>query len=121
MTIKYKLSDLAKDLGVQNKDLIDLFTQWTGEVKKHTSQLTEEELNRVFEHYTRDGEVQSLDEYLNSATQSAEPKKQAKQPAQKRKERVRMPKPEKEQKPAPQKREVVTVTVDTSSADVNLD
>ena len=121
MTIKYKLSDLAKDLGVQNKDLIDLFTQWTGEVKKHTSQLTEQELNRVFEHYTRDGEVQSLDEYLNSATQSAEPKKQAKQPAQKRKERVRMPKPEKEQKPAPQKREVVTVTVDTSSADVNLD
>lgn len=122
MTIKYKLSDLAKDLGVQNKDLIDLFTQWTGEVKKHTSQLTEQELNRVFEHYTRDGEVQSLDEYLNSAQQSAEPKKQsAKQPAQKRKERVRMPKPEKEQKPAPQKREVVTVTVDTSSADVNLD
>ena len=33
MTIKYKLSDLAKDLGVQNKELIDLFAQWTGETK----------------------------------------------------------------------------------------
>ena len=93
MTIKYKLSDLAKDLGVQNKDLIDLFTQWTGEVKKHTSQLTEEEPNRVFEPYTRDGEVQSWDEYLNSATQSDEPKQQAKQPPKPRKEHDRTPEP----------------------------
>ncbi len=153
MTIKYKLSDLAKDLGVQNKELIDLFAQWTGETKKHTTQLTEQELNRAFEHYTRKTEEASLDEYLNSAP--AEPKKapeapkpaekapvekapagkapaaeaanahrqqkQAKQPPQKRKERVRMPKEDKPGRPAPEKREVVTITVDTSSADVNLD
>ncbi len=135
MTIKYKLSDLAKDLGVQNKELIDLFTQWTGEVKKHTTQLTESELNRAFEHYTRKTEEKSLDEYLNSVPQpqkDAEPKKREderrkpaaqpqKQPPQKRKERVRLPKEEKNNKPAQEKREVVTITVDTSSADVNLD
>ena len=65
MTIQHKLSELAKDLGVQNKALIDLFTQWTGEVKKHTAQLTEQELNRVFEHYTKEAEVATLDEYLD--------------------------------------------------------
>ena len=127
MTIQHKLSDLAKDLGVQNKALIDLFTQWTGEVKKHTAQLTEAELNRVFEYYTRQAEVSSLDEYLDSAPKAQAPElKKAdgtpvKTPPQKRKERIRAPKPEKEKKPAPEKREVVTRTVDTSSADVNLD
>ena len=127
MTIQHKLSDLAKDLGVQNKALIDLFTQWTGEVKKHTAQLTEAELNRVFEYYTRQTEVSSLDEYLDSAPKAQAPElKKAdgtpvKTPPQKRKERIRAPKPEKEKKPAPEKREVVTRTVDTSSADVNLD
>ena len=143
MIIKYKLSDLAKDLGQQNKTLIDLFTQWTGEVKKHTSVLTEEELNRVFEHFTKQTEEPSLDEYLASAPA---PKKEApakpaqgkaqpqgqnkpgqparkpeqKQPPQKRKERLRMPKEDKAAKPV-EKKEVVTLTVDTSSADVNLD
>ena len=127
MTIQHKLSDLAKDLGVQNKALIDLFTQWTGEVKKHTAQLTEAELNRVFEYYTRQAEVSSLDEYLDSAPKAKAPELKktdgtpVKTPPQKRKERIRAPKPEKEKKPAPEKREVVTRTVDTSSADVNLD
>ena len=158
MIIKYKLSDLAKDLGQQNKTLIDLFTQWTGEVKKHTSVLTEEELNRVFEHFTKQAEEPSLDAYLASAPAPA-PKKEApaakpaapaqpkaqpqggaqpqaqqkpgqpaqparkpeqKQPPQKRKERLRMPKDDKADKPL-EKKEVVTLTVDTSSADVNLD
>lgn len=102
MTIQHKLSDLAKDLGVQNKALIDLFTQWTGEVKKHTAQLTEAELNRVFEYYTRQAEVSSLDEYLDSAPKAKAPElKKAdgtpvKTPPQKRKERIRAPKPEKE-------------------------
>ena len=82
MTIKYKLSDLAKDLGVQNKELIDLFAQWTGETKKHTTQLTEQELNRAFEHYTRKTEEASLDEYLNSAP--AEPKKRPRRPSRPR-------------------------------------
>ncbi len=127
MTIQHKLSELAKDLGVQNKALIDLFTQWTGEVKKHTAQLTEQELNRVFEHYTKEAEVATLDEYLDSAPKPKQPElKKAdgtvvKAPPQKRKERIRMPKPEKAAKPEAPKREVVVRTVDTSSADVNLD
>ena len=53
VVIKYKLSDVAKDLNVQNKELIDFLYQTLGESKKHTSPLTEAELNHVFEHYTQ--------------------------------------------------------------------
>ena len=44
----------------------------------------------------------------------------SREPAQKRKERIRV-RPEKENRPAAEKREVVTMTVDTHSVDVNLD
>ena len=48
VTIKYKLGDVAKDLGVQNKEIIELLSTLTGEAKKHTSPLSEAELNHVF-------------------------------------------------------------------------
>ena len=67
VTIKYKLGDVAKDLGVQNKDIIELLRKVTGEAKKHTSPLSEAELNHVFEHYTTVNAEESLDAYLASA------------------------------------------------------
>ena len=121
VVIKYKLSDVAKDLNVQNKELIDFLYQTLGESKKHTSPLTEAELNHVFEHYTQKNSEASLDAYLASApapkVRKGYPEKAdgtvvAAGPA-KRKERIRPAKPEKENKPAPEKREVVTVTVDS--------
>lgn len=133
MIIKYKLGDVAKDLGIANKALIDLLAEITGEVKKHTVPLTEQELNRVFEHFTTAHAIPSMEDYLATApapkpqqaeSKPAQPKRDAKQPATppaKRKERVRAIKPEKENKPVQPKREVVTVTVDTRTTDVNLD
>ena len=176
VSIKYKLSDLARDLGVQNKELIDLYAAKTGETKKHTTPLTQEELDYAFEHFTAKTAVASFDEFFASANEKpeekpapakkpegkkheprrddrrdakpaakTEPKKAepakaqpapkaenapakpehkdnraSREPAQKRKERIRM-RPEKENRPAAEKREVVTMTVDTHSVDVNLD
>ncbi len=198
MVIKYKLSDLAKDLGKSNKEMIALLQDITGEVKKHTAPLEEAELNSVLEHYTQSTAVDNLEEYLSSAAPKAKKEEKAVQPpkakeeakpsvkkadnssapkkveatqpkaqvqnnkpapkaapagqqkqtqnapiahkpamAQKpsasakqhesrkppeaRKERIRAIKPEKDNKPAQPKREVVTVTVDTRTTDVNLD
>ncbi len=130
VVIKYKLSDVAKDLNVQNKELIDFLYQTLGESKKHTSPLTEAELNHVFEHYTQKNSEESLDAYLASAPAPKVAEKDILKKADgtvvaagpaKRKERIRPAKPEKENKPAPEKREVVTVTVDTRITDVNLD
>ena len=146
VTIKQKLGDLAKDLNMQPKELAETVTTVTGEAKKHTSDLSEAELNRVFEHLTRTTAVENFDAYLagpeKPKVQPAAPAAKAPEakapaaPAQplkkadgtivaagpaKRKERIRPEKPEKENKPEQPKREVVTKVVDTRAVDVNLD
>ena len=50
MTEKCKLNDLAKDLGVSNKELIDLIEARFGEQKKATAVLVDQELNYVVEY-----------------------------------------------------------------------
>ena len=81
--------------------------------KKHTSPLTEAELNHVFEHYTQKNSEASLDAYLASAPAPKVAEKDILKKADgtvvaagpaKRKERIRPAKPEKENKPAPEKR-----------------
>ena len=79
MIIKYKLSDFAKDLDVQNKQVVDMLNEKFGEVKKHTTPLTEEELDYLFEFFTRQAEVANFEEYLASAPAPAKPKPAAKQ------------------------------------------
>ena len=64
MTEKCKLNDLAKDLGVSNKELIDLLEKKYGEQKKATAVLVDKELNFVIEHYSQKGAVESFDEYF---------------------------------------------------------
>ena len=64
MTEKCKLNDLAKDLGVSNKELIDLIEARFGEQKKATAVLVDQELNYVVEHYSKKGEVKSFDNYF---------------------------------------------------------
>ncbi|NLW79651.1 MAG: translation initiation factor IF-2 [Ruminococcaceae bacterium] len=73
MIIKYKLSDFAKDVAVQNKQVVDLLSGKFGEVKKHTTPLSEEELDYLFEHLTREAEVASFEDYLASAPAPAPP------------------------------------------------
>ena len=51
--IKYKLGDLAKDLGAASKDIIEMLSALEkGEAKKHTTPLAENELNLVLEQMT---------------------------------------------------------------------
>ena len=64
MTEKCKLNDLAKDLGVSNKELIDLLEKKYGEQKKATAVLVDKELNFVIEHYSQKGAIESFDEYF---------------------------------------------------------
>ena len=133
MLIKYKAGDVAKDLGLPNKELLEVVTKKFGEGKKYTTPLTEQELNYVFEHYTKTKQVASFDEYLASAPQPkpaapAEPLKKAdgtvvelKRTGGSNIDFKAPPKKEKPAQPAQPKREVVTVRVDTRGGDVNLD
>lgn len=65
--IKYKISDIAKDLSISNKQIIDLVTEVTGDAKKHTGTMEDGELNRLFEHLTTQNAEASLDDYLATA------------------------------------------------------
>ncbi|OUN16081.1 translation initiation factor IF-2 [Gemmiger sp. An87] len=126
MTIKYKVSDVAKDLNVPAKQIVDLLAQKGGEVKKTGANLTEEEVNLVFEHFTQANSESSLDAYLDSA-----PKPQPKASEVLKKadgtvvemntSKKKADKKKAEAKPEPVKREVVTKVVDTRTVDVNLD
>ena len=53
MQIKYRVHEVAKDLNVDKKEIIDLLDRYfSGEQHKHATALTEEELNVVFEDGT---------------------------------------------------------------------
>ncbi|MEE0265920.1 MAG: translation initiation factor IF-2, partial [Acutalibacteraceae bacterium] len=73
MMIKYKLREVATDLGVKNKDVIDVLSKYVGgEPKKQTSVLTEEELNIVFDYFTQKNNLDNLDSYYASNTKATE-------------------------------------------------
>ena len=46
---KQKLSDVAKDLGISNQELIDFVENKFGEVKKAAASLTADQLNIILE------------------------------------------------------------------------
>ena len=77
MVIKYKVSDIAKDFGKNNKDIINILSEYCeGPAKKANTVLEENELNILFDKLTEDNSVESLDDYFNSA-KKAEKKKPA--------------------------------------------
>jgi translation initiation factor IF-2 len=64
MMMKYRVHEVAKDLNIPSKDIIDLLGQFYDEPRKHMTALTEEELNLIFEHYSKDYAVESFDAYF---------------------------------------------------------
>ncbi len=84
MMVKYRVHEVAKDLNVPSKDVIDLLAKHFKEPKKHMTALTEEELNIVFEHFTKKTQVQNFDEYFASGAKREEAQKPKEEPAEKR-------------------------------------
>ncbi len=72
MIIKYKVSDLAKDMGMSNKDVLTVLSPVGGEDRKHASLLSEDELDFFFNSVTKENQVASLEAYF---IQTPEPKK----------------------------------------------
>ena len=92
MTVKYKVSDFAKDLNVSAKKVLDELAAMGSTGKKNSSNLEENELNYLLEKFSKDNSVASLDEYLNSAKQPAQPEKKAEKKAEKPAEKKAEPK-----------------------------
>ncbi|WP_369298508.1 translation initiation factor IF-2 [uncultured Neglectibacter sp.] len=64
MMIKYRVREVAKDLEIQNKEVIDGLAEYFPEPKKYMTVLTEEELDVVFELFTQKRNMESLDVYF---------------------------------------------------------
>ena len=92
--IKYRLSEVAKDLNVSNKEAADVLKERLGVVKKPATVLTEDELNVIFEHFTQKNSVSSFDKYF--ASRDAELQEEQSEPE---KTETTEPKPEKKDKP----------------------
>ena len=98
MMKKYRVNEVAKDLNVENKAIIEVLKPLSEEPKKYMTALTEEELDVVFDAFTKQNSVESFEAYFAqrstpSAQQAqAQPQPDAaqkpaeKQPAEKTKE-----------------------------------
>ena len=62
--IKYKVKDAAADLGVSNKEIIEILEKHCGVTKKTMTTLEESELDVIFDVITKKNEVDSFDEYF---------------------------------------------------------
>ena len=87
MTVKYKVSDFAKDLSISAKKVLDELNAMGSTGKKNSSTLEENELNYLLEKFSKDHSETDLSAYLNSAKQPAAPKNTEKKPEQKKAEK----------------------------------
>lgn len=73
--IKYKVRDVAKDLGVSVKEISDILEKNCGVTKKAMATLEESELNIVFDAVTQKNNVANFDKFFVSRNKTAEPAK----------------------------------------------
>lgn len=123
MIIKYKLGELAKDLNLPNKDVVTLLGDF-GADKKHTSVLSQEELNFVFDAVTKKYETESFDKYFVEHNPALAPKKPPVSDGSgfTASQRQKLQKPITETvSQQPKKADIVNRVVDTRATNVDLD
>ena len=148
--IKYKVKEVATDLGVTTKEVITVLKEQLGVDKKAMTALSEEELNFIFDYFTQKNAVDDLSAYFavrdNAIKQQEEEAAKRKEEEKKRREEAKdqlrpdsAKKGGKEQKTAQPKKEKIDKTaeidlkseikskrgtgriVDTGAAEVNVD
>ena len=114
MMIKYKIKDVATDLGVSAKDVIAVLEQYCKVTKKTMASLEESELDVVFDYFTQKNAVENLNAYfavrdkaIEKADQAVKERKQEeKRKREEAKDSIRPDSAKKANKPqAPKKEE----------------
>lgn len=106
--IKYKVSEIAKDLNVPSKAVIEAIKECCGVTKKSGNVLSEDELNVVFEYFTQKNQVESFDEYYAVRDKAIEEREKEAEKTKKPKEEkapVVKNEPKQTQKKNPQKKQ----------------
>ncbi len=107
---KYKVKDIANDLGVSNKTITEILEKHCGVTKKTMTALEDNELDIIFDVVTQQNKVDSLDAYFatrNNKLEEApkeekaeEPKAEKKAKPEKKAEKKDKPKADKPEKKA---------------------
>ena len=90
MINKYRVHEVAKDFDVKSNIVVDLLAKYFDGQKKHMTALEEDELDIIFETFTKEHEVSDLNEYFNFA-----PEKKRAEKAEKKTEKAPEAAPEK--------------------------
>ena len=69
--IKYKVNELAKDLGLQTKDIVEVLNKYTDTPKKSGQNLEEEEVNLILEYMTQHHQVSNIEVIFAEAAEQA--------------------------------------------------
>ncbi len=99
MITKYKVGEVAKDFGLQNKEIIEVLGKFYEEPKKAQTALDTKELDVLFDVLTQENSVENFNSYF--AMKKGEEKKEEK----KKEEKAQKPAPKKEEKKAEPKKE----------------
>ncbi len=98
MITKYKVNEVAKDLGLNNKEIIEVLGKFYEEPKKAQTALDTKELDVLFDVLTQENSVENFNSYF--AMKKSEEKKE-----EKKVEKAQKPAPKKEEKKAEPKKE----------------
>ena len=110
MVLKVKINEVAKDLEISAKDVVEVLDKYTGTAHKTQSVLTSEELNIVFEYFTQKNQVESFNDYFALQAQRPEKKVEKKEEpkaekAPEKKAETKKAEPKREKKPEVKKTE----------------
>lgn len=84
---KYRVQDIAADMGVDRSEVIQLLDGAFGGAKKAQTSLSDQEISYVLDTYSRKHEVKSFDDYFKATAgqKTEKPKAEEKKPAAKKK------------------------------------
>ena len=106
MITKYKVNEVAKDLGLNNKEIIEVLGKFYDEPKKAQTALDTKELDILFDVLTQENSVENFNSYFAMKKVEEKKEEKAQKPAPKKEEKKAEPKKEeKVQKNAPKKEE----------------
>jgi len=101
MINKYRVHEVAKDFDIKSNIVVDLLAKYFDGQKKHMTALEEDELDMIFETFTKENEVSDLNEYFEYMPAAKKAKDKPEEKAAEEETKAEEVKPA----PAPEKQE----------------
>ncbi|MBQ3046219.1 MAG: translation initiation factor IF-2 [Clostridia bacterium] len=105
MINKYRVHEVAKDFDIKSNIVVDLLAKYFDGQKKHMTALEEDELDIIFETFTKENEVADLNEYFEYMPAPKKTKEKAEDKAEDKAEEKAAEESKAEPAPASEKKE----------------